>query len=415
MSKQCIICCEDSRRFVSCNYCEYTTCYSCCKRYLLESFKDASCMNCKKAWPHKFMITNLNKTFITTEYKKHREDILFDRELSMMPLTQPYIERENHMKELQIEMDGIMSIYKKLRNEYLALSHTSYKADDKPDTLSYVTRCCSETCNGFVGKDYKCGICNTKMCPKCHIILLEGHECDPTLVETVELILKDTKSCPKCFKPITKNGGCSQICCTECHCVFDWKTGEITTDLNHIHNPYYYQWLNTLGEQGIVNEYGDNINECTMNLPLYTTVVNIVKKHNESDKTYINESHRLLQHIRHVEIYRNNNNRDAFIENLDIRKKFLKNEIEKDKFKFLIQKREKAFKKKTDINAIYSLIEETGRELMHKFVRDKDFKQFHKNFTKIIDYCNTGFLDTQMQFGGIVPFIDNKTLKISTV
>ena len=420
MAKICIICCDKSKKYLICNYCNYESCVDCNQRYLLGSFKDPSCMSCKKTWSHEFMTTQFTKKFITTEYKKHREDILIDREMSMMPITQPYIERENRIKQIDEEIYSLKVKMHTLKDEQynlIDINRAIGSDTHKSPNLTYINRCCVEDCKGFISKEFKCGICNTQMCSKCHCILEEDHECNQETVETVKLLLQDTKSCPKCFKPITKNGGCAQICCTGCHCVFDWKTGEITTNPNNIHNPYYYEWLNELGRQGLVTPYGEiiNNNECALYLPNYTTIVNLLRqqKVSEKDNTYIMNAHRLLQHVRNVEIRVQND--DEFSKNFDLRKKYLNNILDKEKFKFLLQKREKAYKKKIEIIAIYNLFEETGREMMHKYMNNKDIKIFKEDFNKIITYCNTGFSKTRVHYGGIVPMIGVDTLMISTV
>ena len=415
-SSDCIVCCEKQYRFIICNYCNYESCMKCTHRYLLESYKDPNCMNCHKIWSHDFMIENFTQKFITKEYKKHREDILLDRELSMLPITQPYIERENQIHEIGKNIRILQEKMNELRfqqNDLINENRIMGASSSKTDTLTYINRCCIEDCNGFIGKNFKCGICNTQICSECHCKLDENHECDKNTVETIKLLVHDTKSCPKCYKPITKNGGCSQVCCTGCYCVFDWKTGHITTDINHIHNPYYYQWLDQQAQQGRANEYGEILQDCILRLPTYMSLQNVIKssKLSTNDSTYILNVHRFLQHIIHVELQ--NNVLDPFAENFELRKKYLKNQIEKEKFKFLIQKREKASKKRADISAIFHLLEETGRELMHKYIHDKNIESFKKDIKKIIEYCNSGFSKTNVKFGGVVPHINDDTLLIS--
>jgi hypothetical protein len=67
------------------------------------------------------------------------------------------------------------------------------------------------------------------------------HKCKKEDVKTFKAMMKNSKPCPKCSELIWKNGGCSQMFCTMCHCCFDWNTGkEITT---FFHNPHHQQWL----------------------------------------------------------------------------------------------------------------------------------------------------------------------------
>ena len=66
----CSVCCEriTKRNTVACHFCDFTTCKSCAKRFLLENI-NTSCMNCKKPWNRDVLTQNLGKTFVTKEYK----------------------------------------------------------------------------------------------------------------------------------------------------------------------------------------------------------------------------------------------------------------------------------------------------------------------------------------------------------
>ena len=44
-------------------------------------------MNCKKAWSQNFLITKLNRSFISNDYKVHRKTLLLEREISKLPET----------------------------------------------------------------------------------------------------------------------------------------------------------------------------------------------------------------------------------------------------------------------------------------------------------------------------------------
>ena len=96
-SKTCYICCENinksNHKEIVCGFCsDFIACVSCIKKYLLETTQNAHCMNCKHEWNCIFIFENLPKIFLNTEYKKRRQDLIEERERSMMPATQPYVE-----------------------------------------------------------------------------------------------------------------------------------------------------------------------------------------------------------------------------------------------------------------------------------------------------------------------------------
>jgi hypothetical protein len=83
-----------------------------------------------------------------------------------------------------------------------------------------------------------------------------GHTCDPATVQSVELILKETKACPKCTVPITRIAGCAQMFCTSCNAAFNWNTGA-PIDTRLLHNPHYFEFLAKSGRQQQLNQYTD--------------------------------------------------------------------------------------------------------------------------------------------------------------
>ena len=72
-----------------------------------------------------------------------------------------------------------------------------------------------EGCNGFLSMRYKCGICETSVCPDCHEKIDEEnkHICSEEAIQSVLEIKKNTKRCPKCGVSIYKIEGCHQMWC----------------------------------------------------------------------------------------------------------------------------------------------------------------------------------------------------------
>lgn len=93
----CQICAERytcmTRRPVECTYCNVSACYTCVRRYLTSNFVEPNCMFCKREWNTDFMDASMSDSFMTNEWRKHHEVMLFDREKSMIPATLPLVER----------------------------------------------------------------------------------------------------------------------------------------------------------------------------------------------------------------------------------------------------------------------------------------------------------------------------------
>ena len=107
----CNVCVEDfnktNRAKVTCK-CDFEACRECIKKYLMDQTTDAHCMFCKVQWNRQFLSESFEKTFITKTWKTYRENILFEKELAMMPETQAYVERLVNIEKKQIEKVELM-------------------------------------------------------------------------------------------------------------------------------------------------------------------------------------------------------------------------------------------------------------------------------------------------------------------
>ena len=250
----CSICCDNfnrsTRKPVECNYCDLPQCTSCVKTFLLGSSSDPHCMGCKKAWNREFLDGCLTKVFIENAYKKHRENLLFDREKALMPETLPYAEKEKMCRELTEEVNKLYVDIAKISQEIAAypLPSSTYTVNKmighlkihkelklqraelvaekelKNDLLSvlyrkksvskkqFVRACPANDCRGFLSSQWKCGMCDVWVCPDCHEIIGKDkqveHVCDPNNVATAKLLDNDTRPCPKCASMIFKIHGC---------------------------------------------------------------------------------------------------------------------------------------------------------------------------------------------------------------
>lgn len=257
MSKDCNICCEKFNRSnhkpVKCNYCDYDVCNTCTQKYLLDQIGDPKCMNCKTAWNREIMETNFTKKFYTTDYKKHREKVIFERQLSLLPETQPYVEIERikyeyskqisdvaaeltkvnrerrnliiqntyqmtpdehiaHIEKLT-EIDKKIKCYELDINKLRRISNIRIGRDTvKAERREFVRKCPGTDCKGFLSTQWNCGLCKVKVCNKCHEIKKEDaeHECNPDNVASAEMLMKECRQCPNksCSAMIFKIEGC---------------------------------------------------------------------------------------------------------------------------------------------------------------------------------------------------------------
>ena len=108
----CVVCPDET--------CGYHACKQCVRTYLLETTQDPHCMNCRKTFEQKFIVENLNSTWVKSTYQNHKKRLLFERELSKIPQTMQFVEnyrRVNELKKQQQEcQEKIASIESQIIN-----------------------------------------------------------------------------------------------------------------------------------------------------------------------------------------------------------------------------------------------------------------------------------------------------------
>ena len=105
MDQNCCNICADTitakRRIINCEYCHFEACVECYQKYLV-TIDAPGCMNsqCTGEWSRKFINNNFPATYINKTLKSHKQHVLFQQELSLMPQTQMKIEQNNNVKRL---------------------------------------------------------------------------------------------------------------------------------------------------------------------------------------------------------------------------------------------------------------------------------------------------------------------------
>jgi hypothetical protein len=181
---------------------------------------------------------NFTKAFRTGVYKKHREDVLLDREIAILPTRQARVEATLKLRDAKGDMDTMskelavidlkrQQVFIKMRGvqnkmiRYTAESEgrappaytlTEGEKAGTPERAKFIMKCPDGDCRGFLSTAYKCGTCQKWACSDC--LVVKGldkdtpHTCEPGQKETVALIIKESKPCPKCGQRISKIDGC---------------------------------------------------------------------------------------------------------------------------------------------------------------------------------------------------------------
>lgn len=216
----CDICTEKFNRTtrvkISCPYCEFDACRDCCQRYILQE-NVPKCMNnaCDKDWTRQFLRSSFTQVFMMRDYKKHREEVLFNNERALLPATQPLVEndikKENISEQINAKREQIR-IYANQINELQHDYNRCVTNRENVERANFIRACPVDDCRGFLSTQWKCGICANWTCPTCHEIKGQDrdaeHTCNPDNIATARLLATDTKPCPKCATGIFKIDGC---------------------------------------------------------------------------------------------------------------------------------------------------------------------------------------------------------------
>lgn len=428
----CNICVSDynksTQKPVTCHHCKFDACLACAKRFLVESNNDPACMNCKKLWSYDFLVQAFPNVFLNDALKKHRENQLFERELSLLPSTQPLVEvhlKINHIKAKIIKMrqernatlhernrltkefprifrkekkaldDKVSQLESSIKLSQTKLFRLEYRKTQPDEKREFVRHCPVDNCRGFLSTQWKCGICRTYACSKCHEIIGESkdapHECKPENLETAKMLAKDSKPCPGCSAMIFKISGCNQMWCSNCGVAFDWKTLRI--DRGHLHNPEYFK---ALANNKLPFANRQNVDLCGVNPPADYQLISHVnsftyrlpKSDPQSRLSAIIIEY--FQRVRHIDmITRIDYGRNIMEGNADLRVKYMLKEIDIDKFKKLLQQREKSNRKNTDILQVINMVIEISTGLFHDILAIKtiqDLEQKKDELHQLLTY-----------------------------
>lgn len=445
VGKECVICVEKMNRSnlkpVKCEYCNFIACCKCCCTFILNEI-EPKCMNvtgCNRVWTRQFMVNNFTKKFINKNLKTHREQVLFDIERSLLPITQPVVERIIKIEKVDEEIHKMFyeihkiktNIFEKQREKVTILrEYNSSHAKNKRAT--FIRPCSDTNCRGFLSSQWKCGICEKWTCSECLVTKEHGrnaeHLCDPDSVASAKMILKETKSCPTCGIGIFKIEGCAQMFCTQCNTTFDWNTGRIFT--HNIHNPHYFEWLRRTGGDHTTNtniQGGCNAN--VFNETIYariSVILNRIEPVIPGTPEFLSKLNRIIRrmiHLNHIEI----NHYNLFLTNpneynQDLRVRYLRKEIDEDEFKTLLQRKDKRRKKNQEIMHILQTIYNGTVDIIFRVEREikslreyptRDVFSILNEVQTLVDYSNDCFLDVAKTYeSSPIVFCTNRHLHL---
>ncbi len=438
-TEKCIVCDypfgQVVRTKIECKHCNYTACKACYKQYFL-SKANPQCMNCNTIWNQDILESHFPRTWCNSEYRKHTENVMFQQELSLIPLATQELnkrklaeERENMTESLMhqehqidilrqtvmrfnrraasgsewaiIERDQqVPKLEERIRIEeekYNVMVSEIIKFNDQnsfDNTNIVSTRpCFTSKCKGFLNFRYECVVCDTVWCKDCHERVQSAHVCDQNLVKTYKMLEKDTKNCPGCKTLIFKISGCDQMYCINCNTAFSWETGQI--EKGRIHNPHYFEYLQRREREQ--QEQQANPNECVeLSLNLILKMNHTKKSTDTPQGDFIVELERFRRHVEETNLqqYTETLRVQPMQRNLDLRIQYILNKIDEKTFRSIIVKRDTDTKLCTHYyNLMYSLTL-VCRDVLVRYLQDSNYL-CNDVKSQIIEYAK--YFNTEME------------------
>ena len=436
----CEICCEkfnlQNHKKVVCPFCDYNTCRTCVQTYLTTTVNDPHCPACKKEWNREFVDKSCTKTFRNKELKTHRENILLEREKSYLPEAQIAVARRKKAIAIRKQINTIHEnirtqkmVIETLEHNFNVLQRGQDIEDDDdgseagPSTRrAFVKKCPVEDCRGFLSTQWKCELCENKICPRCNEIKkYDDHECIQSNVDTVNLLKKDTKGCPSCGTLINKSSGCSQMWCPGCHTAFNWNTLKIEKGI--IHNPHFYEYQRRTGATPGANRVAGDIpcgglpsmNELSVFFGRNDNNRNHVRHYHRHyrpvdltpEQSDIFDIHQLINHLENHEfrwefrgIEEANTHEPQYRE---LRIRYLMGEISEIQWKKSLQQIEKRVSKTRDVYNVLRLFTITSSDLMRQMVVNEiQAADFIIETKALRDYVNETFRELHSRYNCVV-------------
>lgn len=420
MSVECSICTEkytkQNRKKITCNHCNFESCISCIKTYFKNSESYPSCMNCHEKFSEEFLYDNFPKNYINKDIKELKQNLLFEQEKQLLPASQEIAKYAEHIENVEKSMAKDIEMLNELNSKMLSLqfkltqkktlvqnfnrsytipthqNESSSSSSTSKQINVFIKQCPCDDCSGYLSTQWKCGMCNVRVCKDCLEIKSEDHVCNPDNIATANVIKESTKSCPSCGTAIGKIYGCNHMWCTNCNTGFDWRTRKKILKNNT--NPHYYEWMRQNGNNA--RELSDVV--CG-GIPDFSTLQNNISMtiYNSSDNSIIDISrrviqfHRLINHVHNIELIETNS-----VNNIDLRIKLLRNKITIEKFKQLILTRVKTQRNKTNKRMIFQTLRDAGSDILQRFIgkNEKNYDSICHTYTEIqnlINYINDAF------------------------
>lgn len=340
-----------------------------------------------------------NKYFTSVYSKDSESEKISEEEFNKQ--VQYISERKSDIMKIRLKLKEELRPYKYQHYQLLHPERFGIRPtpEEKEERRQFIKPCPGEGCRGFLSSRWRCGLCGINVCNQCHEIMPSkkegsssdgagpsdgGHICKEENIETVKMLEKDSKPCPKCGVLIFKIHGCDQMWCTSCNSPWSWRTGKIITGA--IHNPHFFDWQKRTGarQEVVLDPY----RQCGQN-PLYDCQI-VFEQFGERRYPVFMGFFQSLGHIYDGYVRHGLNFGRGIQANQDLRIKYLEKEVDDAKWKKLLQMRQKRRHKETDLRNVLEMLVLAGGDILRRLKSELPIQ--------IIQFNRVGYPITPAQF-----------------
>jgi hypothetical protein len=414
------------------------------EKYLESSGVYPQCMQCHRPWNHKYLRETFGKACVKRITEKHK-DLLFKEQLALAPHTQAYIRLQERLKENRSQYNQLSNKIVDLKQQIQTLNRTETDirrqmrryvmnlsdptgGGDLSDTISshtqtkYIRPCLMTDCKGYVSENgYKCQLCDSQYC--CHCLELRivdtEHTCKEEDVLTYTMLRKDSKNCPSCSSMIHRISGCPDMFCVVCNTAFNWNTLEIHKNGNS--NPLYYKWLQD-NAPTVANTDHNRADPCQQ-VDLHDVIHATRTLPTRFEQDCVIQALRSLEHrIRNMYEFKKplrmqflGDEDDFSVITLELRSRYLRNEISEKYFKTGLMRIHKAHEYNASIEELRSMLETYKNDMMRAIVFQLqssstntssffNLKQIIQEFVRFVLYMNKSYHHLHQVYYPTTPF-----------
>jgi len=214
------------------------------------------------------------------------------------------------------------------------------------------------------------------------------------------------------LKDFTVAHNCDQMWCSVCFTPFSWTSGKKVTGV--IHNPHYYEWQRQQNNGVAPRVAGDIV--CG-GLPDIIVLDRYLLQENISSRIIsqkaINDRHRIVNHILHVDIPRYNVDAGDIYEQL--RLNFLLKIITEKEWSSSIQKNEKKNEKNHAITQVLRMFTTIMTDMFNNILTKKNEEIINtwEEMEKLRKYTNDNLVKIYNRFNNITPYITKNWESVS--